>query len=138
MIPAGFEDLLSGTAVAVVATAGADGRPQNNPVWFHWDGSHLRFGTLQGRQKYRNLRRDSAIALCIVDPQDSARYIEIRGRAIDFEDDADAHFARTVLQKYTGTDDAPWLQPDPGRVAVVVQPEHCTSMDGRAVTATTA
>ncbi len=137
MIPEGYGDLLNSTAVAVVATTGAAGRPQNTPVWFHWDGSHLRFGTLQGRQKYRNLRRDPAIALCIVDPWDSARYLEVRGQVIDIEDDADGHLARAVLRKYTGADDAPWLQPDPGRVAIVVRPEHCTSMDGRA-TATTA
>jgi PPOX class probable F420-dependent enzyme len=132
MIPSEYEDLLTSTAVAVVATVDPSGRPQNNPVWFHWDGTRLRFGTMLDRQKFRNLQRDPSVAVCIVDPRDSARYLEIRGRVARIEDDTAGGFGRIVLRKYTGQDDAPWLQPDANRVAVVVQPERCTFMDGRA------
>ena len=69
MIPEKYQDLLTSSALAHVATIGAQGEPQVNPVWFGWDGTHLRFSQTTGRQKYRNVQRDARIALSIVDPK---------------------------------------------------------------------
>lgn len=42
-IPESYTDLLDSTALAHVATIGPKGEPQVTPVWFGWDGTHLRF-----------------------------------------------------------------------------------------------
>ena len=64
IIPKGYEDLLETTALAHVATIGPHGEPQSNPVWFGWDGEHVKFSQTKTRQKYRNIQRDSRVASC--------------------------------------------------------------------------
>ena len=82
VIPRSYDDLLRSTAVANIATLGPHGEPQNNPVWFGWDGEHLKFSQTKARQKYRNIRRDPRIAVSIVDPENHLRYPVVRGEVV--------------------------------------------------------
>jgi PPOX class probable F420-dependent enzyme len=127
-LPATHLDLLESTALAHVATVGPRGEPQVNPVWFGWDGTHLRFSQTRGRQKYRNLQREPRIALSIVDPANPLRYIEIRGRVVAIEEDADLDFINSMAKKYLGQDRYPWHRPTDERIVVVVEPEHTSHM----------
>ena len=128
VIPPGFDDLLASTALAHVATIGPKGEPQSSPVWFHWDGSHLRFGQAEGRQKAKNLRRDPHVAISIVDPANPFRYLEIRGRVTAMEPDPDKTFIRLVSMKYLGNES---FAEQPGDyVTLVVEPVHTTTMGG--------
>ncbi|QIN79286.1 TIGR03618 family F420-dependent PPOX class oxidoreductase [Rubrobacter marinus] len=128
VIPEGSEDLLSSTALAHVATIGPGGEPQNNPVWFDWDGQHLKFSQTKGRQKYRNLGRDPRIALSIVDPGNPYRYLEVRGEVEKIEEDPNLDFINAMAKKYLGVDDYPYHQPGDERVVLYVRPEHTTGM----------
>jgi PPOX class probable F420-dependent enzyme len=127
-LPATHLDLLESTALAHVATVGPRGEPQVNPVWFGWDGTHLRFSQTRGRQKYRNLQREPRIALSIVDPANPLRYIEIRGRVVAIEEDADLAFINSMAKKYLGQERYPWHRPTDERIVVVVEPEHTSHM----------
>ena len=127
-VPADFVDLLNSTALAHVATIGPKGEPQVNPVWFGWDGRHLRFSQTRTRQKYHNLERDPRIALSIVDPGNPFRYLEVRGRVVRVDDDPDLAFINAMAKKYLGVDRYPWHRPGDERVVVVVEPEHTTRM----------
>ena len=124
-IPESHRDILASTALANVATIGPDGAPQVNPVWFEWDGTDLRFGQVATRQKGRNLRRNPAIAVAIVDPANATRYLEIRGVA-RLEPDPDAELTHRLGKKYLGVDRFPYLQPGEERLQVVVEPRHVT------------
>jgi PPOX class probable F420-dependent enzyme len=124
-IPESHRDILGSTALANVATIGPDGAPQVNPVWFEWDGTHLRFGQVATRQKVRNLRRNPAIAVAIVDPANGTRYLEIRGVA-RLEPDPDAELTHRLGKKYLGVDRFPYLQPGEERLQVVVEPRRVT------------
>ena len=128
VIPASHADLLESTALAHVATIGPAGEPQNNPVWFGWDGEYLRFSQTTGRQKYRNVQRDPRIALSIVDPANPFRYLEIRGNVERIEPDPDNAFINAMAKKYMNEDVYPWHQPGDERVVIVVRPEHTTRM----------
>lgn len=81
LIPETHEDLVAWDtkSFAHVATSGPDGEPHSSPVWFEWDGTHIKFSLTKSRQKYRNLQRDKRIAFSIMDPENSYRYLEIRG-----------------------------------------------------------
>jgi PPOX class probable F420-dependent enzyme len=48
-------------------------------VWCDYDGECATVNTTLERQKGRNLRRDPRATLLIVDPDNTARYIELRG-----------------------------------------------------------
>lgn len=127
-IPEGYEDLLETTALVHVATIGPDGEPQNNPVWFDWDGEHVKFSQTKTRQKYKNVGRDPRLALSLVDPENPYRYIEIRGEVTKIEEDPDNDFINAMANKYLGMDEYPYHQPGDERIVVYVEPEHTTQM----------
>jgi PPOX class probable F420-dependent enzyme len=128
IIPEGYEDLLESTALAHVTTLGPHGEPQSNPVWFDWDGEHVKFSQTKTRQKYRNLQRDPRIALSIVDPENPYRYLEIRGEVTRTEEDPNIDFVSSMAKKYLGLDRYPYHQPGDERVVVFVRPEHTTQV----------
>ena len=126
--PEPYKDLLQKKAFAALATVGADGTPQVTPVWFDYDGTHLRFNTAKGRVKDRNLRRQPAVALSIQDPDNPYRYVQVRGRVVGVtEDGADAHID-ALAKKYLGQDRYPYRQPGEVRVTYRVLPARVQSM----------
>jgi PPOX class probable F420-dependent enzyme len=127
VVPSAYEDLLALPALAHVATIGPDGDPQSTPVWFDWDGNHLRIALAPFRQKYRNLRRETRVALSIADPANPVRHLENRGRVVDFMPDPDYAFVTRLVRKYTGADSLPSIQGD--RFVVTIEPVHTTSME---------
>jgi PPOX class probable F420-dependent enzyme len=128
IIPEGYEDILESTAHAHVATIGPHGEPQNNPVWFDWNGEHVKFSQTKTRQKYQNLNRDRRITLSIVDPENLYRCLEIRGEVVRIEEDPNIDFISAMAKKYLGLDKYPYHQPGDERVVVFVRPEHTTQM----------
>jgi PPOX class probable F420-dependent enzyme len=46
-----------------LTTVSADGTPQPNPVWFHWDGESCLIYTKPGSVKLRNIARNPKVAL---------------------------------------------------------------------------
>lgn len=127
-IPASHADLLDSKALANVATIGPDGAPQNNPVWFGWDGTHVLFSQTTGRQKYRNLQANPHVALAIVDAENPYRYLEIRGVVAEIVDDENNAFIDSMAQKYIDQPQYPWHQPGDHRVIVKVLPGSTTQM----------
>ena len=127
-IPDGYRDLLETTALAHVATIGPDGEPQNNPVWFDWDGEQVKFSQTKTRQKYKNVGREPRLALSIVDPENPYRYLEVRGEVVRVEEDPKNDFINAMAKKYLGVDEYPYHQPGDERIVLYIQPEHTTQM----------
>jgi PPOX class probable F420-dependent enzyme len=127
-IPEGYRDLMESTALVHVATVGPKGEPQNNPVWFGWDGEHIKFSQTKARQKYRNVSREPRVALSIVDPENPYRYLEVRGEVERVEADPDNDFINAMAKKYMGVDEYPLHQPGDERVVVCARPRHTTQM----------
>jgi PPOX class probable F420-dependent enzyme len=125
-IPAEFHDLLSSTAIALVGTIGRRGEPQVTPLWFLWDGERVRMSLVDGRQKLRNLQRNPAISLVVVDPARPTYYVELRGRIDDLVPDPELALEKAVATKYTGgwTDAEP---PGTTRYATSILVERITS-----------
>lgn len=127
-IPGSFKDLMQKKALAMLATVGPDGSPQVTPVWFDFDGTHIRFNTARGRVKDKNLTRKPVVALAIVDPDNPYRYVQVRGRVADVtEAGADAHID-SLAKKYTGQDRYTNRKPGEVRVTYTVLPEHVQTM----------
>jgi len=127
-IPDNFKDLFQKKAFASLATVMPDGSPQVTPVWFDWDGSHLRINSAKGRVKDRNMRRTPRVALAILDPDNPYRHLAIRGRVVEVtEQGADAHID-ALAKKYLGQDRYPHRRPGEVRVIYKVQPERVAAM----------
>jgi len=101
-IPEQFNTLLASAVPGHLATIGADGNPQVNPVWFLWHGGQLLLSVKAETVKYRNLRRNPALAMSIVDPDDAHRYLELRGKVIGFTLYLTLDFVDLLARKYTG------------------------------------
>lgn len=127
-IPEQFRDLLSKKAFAHLATLMPDGSPQVTPVWFDYDGSHIRINSAKGRVKDRNMRRNGRVALAIQDPENPYRYLAVRGRVEEItETGADTHID-SLAKKYLGQDRYPHRQPGEVRVIYRIRPERVSSM----------
>lgn len=130
MIPDMYADLLDWEKKSFghVATVGPGGEPHSSPVWFDWDGEHIKFSLTTTRQKYRNLERDKRISLSIIDPEDAYRYVEVRGELVDVEPDPNIDFISRMAKKYIGKDRYPWHREGDERVVMVVRPVKVSGM----------
>ena len=100
MIPESHRDLLTGGAHGVLTTLMPDGQPQSSLVWVDYDGDCACLNTTRERQKGRNMAADPRVSLLVVDPDDTNRFILIRGKAELIEDGAMEHLDR-LTRRYT-------------------------------------
>lgn len=127
-IPEDYLDLFSKPAVASLATLMPDGQPQVSPVWCDLDGRHVLVNSAHGRQKEKNIQHDPRVSLCMTDPENPYRYLEIRGRVVEItEQGADDHIDK-MAKKYLGKDKYPFRQPGEVRIIFKIEPERTTSM----------
>jgi PPOX class probable F420-dependent enzyme len=99
-IPASHLDLLARPVCGVLTTLGAGGQPQSSLVWVDWDGACVRVNTTLERQKGRNLLANPKVSLLVVDPDDTGRYLQLRGDAELVTDGALDHLDK-LTRKYT-------------------------------------
>jgi PPOX class probable F420-dependent enzyme len=79
-----------------------DGQPQCTPVWCDFDGSHIIVNAAIGRQKDRNMRRDPRVTVLAVDPQNTRRYLEVRGIVEEILIDETGDNMNALSLKYDG------------------------------------
>ena len=108
-----------------VATVMPDGTPQSTPVWIDTDGENVLFNTAKGRVKHRNMLRNPAVALSLIDDENPYRMVEIRGTVELVEDGADDHID-FLAKKYLNEDKYPFRQPGEERIIVRVRPVAIT------------
>jgi PPOX class probable F420-dependent enzyme len=99
-IPASHLDLLTRPICGVLTTMGRDGQPQSSLVWVDHDGACARVNTTLERQKGRNLAANPKVSLLVVDPDNPARYLQLRGDAELVFDDALEHLD-ALTRSYT-------------------------------------
>ncbi len=128
-IPEQYIDLLtSKKAFAHLGTLMPDGSPQVTPVWCDYADGFVRVNSAKGRQKDRNMRREPRISLCVTDPENPYRYLELRGRVVEItETGADAHID-SLAKKYLGVDSYPYRQKAEIRVIYRIQVESASAM----------
>ncbi len=127
-IPEPYKDLLQKKAFAHLGTVMADGSPQVTPVWFDYDGTHVRVNSAKGRWKDKNMRSRPQVAVEILDPDNPYRHIQIRGKVVQItEEGADAHID-SLAKKYLGQDKYPFRQPGEERVIYKIAVERVSTM----------
>jgi len=123
-IPESFRDLLQyeKRAFAFLATLMPTGSPQVTPVWFSSDGVYILVNTAAGRVKDRNMRKRDAVAICIADPDNPYRYLQIQGRVDSFTaEGADEHIDY-LSAKYTGNPKYQHRKPGENRILYRILP----------------
>ena len=118
-LPEDVKKLIDGPNFAHLATIMPDGSPQSAPVWVLREGERILVGTGEASLKARNTRRDSRVALSIVDVKDPYTEAQLRGRVVDFRPDRSFAVKDVTARKYTGKE-FPWRNPE-GQVALVIE-----------------
>jgi PPOX class probable F420-dependent enzyme len=99
-IPDSHLDLLQGPVHGVLTTMMHDGMPQSSIVWTDYDGEYILINTTLERQKGRNMQRNPKVTLLVIDPDNSSRWMEVRGIVRELTSTgAEAH-ADKLTQRY--------------------------------------
>ncbi|EDY42356.1 PPOX class F420-dependent oxidoreductase [Streptomyces sp. SPB074] len=120
--------LLARPLYAVLATTGPDGAPAASVVWYGLDGDDIVVSSQEGRVKVRNAALRPPVSLCVYDPQDPQRYVEVRGTAQVSEDEGRALAVR-LAERYVGPgagEEYLALPPENVRVVLRITPERVT------------
>lgn len=99
-IPASHLDLLTCPIIGVLTTMMPNGQPQSSLVWCDYDGEYACVNTTLERQKGRNMARNPKVSLLVVDPENTGRYLEIRGEVELVAEGAVEHLDK-VTREYT-------------------------------------
>lgn len=99
-IPETHLDLLTRPVHGVLTTIMPDGQPQSSLVWCDYDGEYARVNTTRERQKGKNMMRNPKVSLLIVDPENTGRFLQIRGDAELIEQGAPEHLDE-ITRQYT-------------------------------------
>lgn len=101
-IPDTHRDLLIEPIHGVLATMMPSGQPQASIVWVDYDGMYILINTTLEQQKGRNVLANPKVSLLVIDPKNSSRWIEVRGKVVEItREDAETH-ADKLTQRYTG------------------------------------
>jgi PPOX class probable F420-dependent enzyme len=122
-IPADLAPLLEQPIFASLGTIRPDDTVQVNPMWFEYDGEHIRFTHTTYRAKYRNLQHNPSMSLLVVDPDDPMRFLECRGKLVEVVPDPEGEYYVRLGKRYGNADQQP--PPDKAdRVVLVMSIER--------------
>ena len=106
-IPEDLRPLLDRPLFASLGTIRPDNTVQVNPMWFEYDGEHLRFTHTTYRGKFRNLQSNPSMSLLVVDDEDPQVYLELRGQLVDVVNDPTGDFYVRLGRRYGNPDQQP-------------------------------
>src|SRR5512141_1638672 len=84
-------DLLDRPLPTVLTTQMPDGRLQSTVVWCDRDGDDVQLNTMREFQKAKNMTARPRATVLVLDPEDTGRWIEIRGAVVLDESGAIEH-----------------------------------------------
>ena len=101
LIPATHADLFRRAICGVLTTIGTGGRPESSLVWVDLDRGSPRVNTTLERRKGRNVQRDPRVSLLVVDPQNTGRFIQVRG-VVELQTIGALAHLDALTRRYTG------------------------------------
>ena len=107
MAPEQIHAFLAAPRHAVVAALRRDGSPQLSPIWYLCEKDRIYFSILVDSAKYRQLRRDPRITLCIDGGHPDARFVTVYGTAEILEDESPwrEDLEWRILRRYHDTEE---------------------------------
>ena len=126
VIPEHLVPLLENPNYAYLGTIRPDNTVQVNPMWFLYDGEHIRFTHTTKRAKYRNLMHNPSMSLAIIDPANPFHYLEVRGKLVEVIPDPEGEFYVVLGKRYGNAAQQP-PKDSPDRVVLVMSIESTTT-----------
>jgi PPOX class probable F420-dependent enzyme len=126
-IPEHLRPLLERPLFAALGTIRPNNTVQVNPMWFEYDGEHVRFTHTNKRGKFRNLQQNPSMSLMVIDDTNPQSYLELRGKLVEVIDDPAGDFYVRLGQRYGNPDQ----QPPPDKADRVVLVMSVEKVNGR-------
>jgi PPOX class probable F420-dependent enzyme len=134
-IPESHLDLLLEPVNGVLTTMMSDGQPQMSIVWADYDGEHVLINTTLERQKGKNMKANPKVNVLVIDPQNGARFLEVRGKVVQItQEGAIAHadkqtraYSNDVKQRFYGDIYPEEQMAKETRVIVKISPKKITT-----------
>lgn len=131
-----IEEFLGAPRFAIVGTNRANGPPQLTPVWYLYQDERVYISMFVKSAKYRNLRRDPRIGVCIAGENPDARAVMIYG-TVEFSLDGESWVDEIVwklVRRYYDSDEEAQTYMDSSAVEgegalAVVTPERVIAQD---------
>jgi PPOX class probable F420-dependent enzyme len=99
-LPESHCDLFNRPVPGILSTIMPGGQPQSSLVWVDYDGTYVLLNTALGRCKCRNMETNPKVTLLVVDPNNTSRWIEVRGRAAEITTEGAIDHADMLAQRY--------------------------------------
>ena len=121
-LPAVLREMLDARGFAVLSTVNPDGAPQSSIIWAAYEGDQVIFSTILGRRKTRNMSRDPRVSVCVFEPGNAYRFVEVRG-TVSMSEEGGPELIQQLCMAYVGR---PFTESKPTNVRVVcrVTPTH--------------
>ena len=132
--PDEIDELLHRPVPARLATLDPDGYPCVVPVWIEWDGTTAWVVARATAAYVADLRRDPRAGLSMVDPVDTDRRVQIRGRATIVDGPGPMagrtlELARTMAERHEGPPGLAYIEETRAwsRVLIAFSPDRIRS-----------
>ena len=122
IIPAEFEDLFQGDALAQIATLRGDGTPHLTPIWIDLEGDRVLVNTRADRLKAGHMQRNANVAVSIVDPANPYRYLSVTGVVESVKEAGAMSHMDRLAARYLRVPTYPWAQPGERRLLFRIRP----------------
>ena len=134
-IPESHLDLLLEPIDGVLTTMMPDGQPQMSIIWADYDGQYVLINTTLERQKGKNMVANPRVNVLMIDPQNVARFLEVRGEVTEItQEGAIAHadkqtqaYSNGAQQRFYGDIYPEGRQEKETRVIVKILPKKVTT-----------
>ena len=104
LIPESHKELLLQPVHGVLSTMMPNGQPQLSIVWVDYDGEYVLINTTLERQKGKNMQANPKVNVLVIDPRDSARFLEVRGEVVEISEDGAIPHADKQTRAYTNNE----------------------------------
>ena len=101
-IPDSHKGLLVNPIHGVLATMMPNGQPQMSVVWVDFDGTHVSLNSTLERQKGKNMKDKPKVNVLVIDPNNVARFIEVRGEVVEITQKGAIDHANKQTRAYSG------------------------------------
>ena len=126
-----IEQFLRSPNIAIMATVRPDGQPHAVPTWYDYQNGEIVLHMGLRSRRYRNLRRNDRVTLCMDTRTPPYKAVVIQGRAVievGTDDDCSRRMALAYLGKEVGTRYADAIRGS-RMVIARVKPERVISWD---------
>ena len=135
MSPTEIETFLKAPRHAIVGTNPVDGPPQLSPVWYLYENGRLYISISRQTAKYRNLKRDPRMSVCIDGCRPDGRTVMFTGivELLHKGDPQEAEKRWRIIRHYHETEEAARHYAEQVRdvdsVLIVMTPSKVISQD---------